>query len=226
MKVRFPIDKIIIKNALDIYKIMQMVLKREHEVDRNKEHFWVLALSEENKILSLELVALGCNNRVQASAGDILAIPLQKQARGVILVHNHPSGSLQPSEADKDFTDRMIQICRLTKTPVLDHVIINEHSYLSFKETSLLERLEGSIKYIPPYDLEKMSYQGGWKEGKAEGEKKGIKKGRQEGEKKGIEKGIEARNLEIAKQMLEDGEPIEKIKKWTGLSAAKINALK
>ena len=44
--------------------------------------------------------------------------------------------------------------------------------------------------------------------------------------KKGLEEGREKRELEIAKQMLEDGEPIEKIKKWTGLSAAKINALK
>ena len=202
MRVRFPIDKIIIKNALDIYKIMQMVLKREHEVDRNKEHFWVLALSEENKILSLELVALGCNNRVYASAGDILAIPLQKQARGVILVHNHPSGSLQPSEADKDFTDRMIQICRLTKTPVLDDVIITEHSYFSFRETGLLERLEGSNKYIPPYELEKMSYQDGWKEGKAEG--------------------IE----EIAKQMLSNMHlDIKTVSQATGLSIEKLKEL-
>ena len=62
----------------------------------------------------------------------------------------------------------------------------------------------------------------GLKKGLEEGEKKGRKKGLEEGEKKGIKK----EKLEIAKQMLEDGEPIEKIKKWTGLSAAKINALK
>ena len=40
------------------------------------------------------------------------------------------------------------------RTPVLDHVIITEHSYLSFKETGLLERLEASLKYVPPYELE------------------------------------------------------------------------
>ena len=229
MKVRFPIDKIIIKNALDIYKIMQMVLKREHEVDRNKEHFWVLALSEENKILSLELVALGCNNRVQASAGDILAIPLQKQAQGIMLIHNHPSGNLQPSQEDMDFTDMMIQASRIMRIRVLDHLIINLHSYLSLAETDRLADLEGSNKYIPPYDLEKMSFQGGWEEGIEEGEKKGIEKGRQEGKAEGLEegekKGIKKRELEIAKQMLEDGEPMEKIKKWTGLSEQRIGSL-
>ena len=174
---------------------MNLVLKREHKVDRNKEHFWVMALSEASKILSLELVALGTNNRESVRATDILAIPLQKQAKGIILIHNHPSESLEPSAKDKEFTDRMIQACRIRimKTPVLDHVIITEHSYYSFAESGLLERLEGSNKYIPPYELEKMSYQGGREEGLEEGEKKGMKKGlrkgRQEGEKKGIEKG-------------------------------------
>ena len=190
MKVRIKIDKMTIEHPSDIYEIMKMVLKREHKVDRNKEHFWVLALSDANKILSLELVALGTNNRVNAKPADILAIPLQKQAQGVILIHNHPSESLKASEADKDFTDMIIQACRLVKIPVLDHVIITEHSYFSFKETGLLERLEGSNKYIPPYELEKMSFQGGWEEGIEEGEKKGIEKGRQEGKAEGLEQGI------------------------------------
>ena len=124
MKIRIKIDKITIQHPSDIYEIMQLVLKREHKMDRDKEHFWVLALSQANKILNLELVALGANNRVSCRPADVLAIPLQKQAQGVILVHNHPSGTLEPSEADKDFTDLMIQACRLMKTPVLDHVII------------------------------------------------------------------------------------------------------
>lgn len=202
MKIRIKIDKITIEHPSDIYEIMKMVLKREQKIDRNKEHFWVLALSDASKILSLELVALGANNRVHARPADILAIPLQKQAKGVVLIHNHPAGTLEPSEADKDFTDKMIQACRLVNTPVLDHAIITEHSYFSFAKSGLLERLEGSNKYIPPYELEEMSYKDGWKEGKAEG--------------------IE----EIAKQMLQDEEHMEKIQKWTGLSEAEINALK
>ena len=232
MKVRIKIDKMTIEHPSDIYEIMKMVLKREHKVDRNKEHFWVLALSNANKILSLELVALGTNNRVNARAADILAIPLQKQAKGIIMIHNHPSESLEPSEKDKDFTDRMIRACQLVNTPILDHIIITEHSYFSFSKSGLLERLEGSIKYLFSYELERQFHEEAEaaiqkikKESKRkieEGEKKGIEKGRQEGKAEGEEK----RELEIAKQMLEDGEPMEKIKKWTGLSEAKINALK
>ena len=210
MKYRIKIDKIPIKHSSDIYQIMQMVLKKVSTTDRDKEHFWVLALNQDNKLANLELVALGGNDRVGVTPAEILATPLQKQAQRVVLVHNHPSGSLEPSEADKDLTDLMIQACRLMQVSFLDHVIISEQSYFSFKETGLLERLEGSIKYILPYELEQISFQDGWKEGKEEGEKKGI----------------QTRNLEIAKQMLLKGLDIQLICQMTGLSEAKINALK
>lgn len=202
MIVHVPIENSVVQSPSDIYKIMQMVLESEQETDRNKEHFWTLAMNETKNILSLELISLGTYNMVHASPADILSIPLQKQAQGIILIHNHPSGSLQPSEADKDFTDLMIQACRMMRMHVLDHLIINLHSYFSFAETELLERLEGSSKYITPYELEKISYQDGWKEG------------------------IEARNLEIAKHMLSKGVDMQFICEMTGLNKTKVNALK
>ena len=197
MKYRIKIDKIPIKYPADIYEIMQMILKKVPRTDRDKEHFWVMALNKANKILNIELVAVGAHNRLSATPADILAIPLQKQAKGVILIDNQPSGNLEPSEADKDFIDRISQACRIMEAPLLDYLRIDLDSYLSSKETGLLERLEGSIKYIPPYDLEKISFQGGWQE----------------------------REEEIAKQMIEDGEAMEKIKKWTGLSIEKLQEL-
>lgn len=77
-------------------------------MDKGKEHFWVLALNNANKILSLELVSLGSVSSTIVKPMEVLSIPLQKKAVGVILVHNHPSGSLEPSEADKDLTDLLI----------------------------------------------------------------------------------------------------------------------
>ena len=172
---------------------------------------------------------------------EVLSIPLQKRAVGVILVHNHPSDSLQPSAGDKDLTDRLIQACRLMNTPVLDHVIITEHSYYSFQESGLLERLEASNKYVLPYDLEKQYHQEmqaaikeveqeskrrikeSLKKGLKKGEEKGLKKGRQEGE----QKGIETRNLEIAKAMLLNLHlGMDIVQKATGLSKEELNKLK
>ena len=223
MKVHIEIEKISIQHPVDIYEIMQLVLKREDKMGRDKEHFWVLAMSRGNKILNLELVGLGSNNRVGARPADILAVPLQKQAAGVILVHNHPSARLEPSEADKDFTDRMIQACRLVETPVLDHVIISEHSYMSFKESGLLERLEMSNKYVLPYDLERQYH------AEMEAEIKKIQKENRKKIKetleKGIQKGVKEGRTEIARQMLLKGLDIKLICDTTGLSEAQIKAL-
>ena len=251
-----PINKVTIESSLDIYEIMKRVLKREQKLDRDKEHFWVMALNKANKIVNLELVAFGANNRVRSRPADILAIPLQKQAQRLILIHNQPSGILKPSQEDKDFIDKIIKACELVKTLVIDYVIITEHSYFSCADTGLLEQLEASTKYLLSYELErklheelqaareeieqeskikiKESLKKGRQEGKAEGLEQGIAKGKAKGIEEGLKAGIqlgqrqgeEKRELEIAKQMLLKGLDIELICQMTGLSKAKINALK
>ena len=212
------IDKVIIESALEIYQIMKRVLKREHKLDRDKAHFWVMALNKAHRVLNLELVAFGANNMLKSRPADILAIPLQKQAQGVILIHNHPSSQIKPSQEEKDFTDKMMKACRLVNTPILDHVIITEYTYFSFEETGLLERLEASRKYLLSYELErklqeelqeareeieqeskiqiKESLKKGREEGKAEGLKEGKAEGLEQGiatgKAKGIEEGLKA----------------------------------
>jgi DNA repair protein RadC len=137
------IEKFAIQHALDIYEIMQSILQRETKIDiKTKEHFWTIALNRANKIVNIELVSLGSISSTFVNPKEILSIPLQKKAKGIILVHNHPSGNLEPSEKDKDITDLMIQACRIMDTPILDHIIITEHSYFSFKESGLLYDLE------------------------------------------------------------------------------------
>jgi len=223
MEVKLKIEKLTIHHALDIYELMQLVLQREQKVAQGKEHFWVLALNNANKILNLELVSLGSVSSTIVRPMEVLSIPLQKQAVGVILVHNHPSGKLTPSEEDKDLTDRLIQACRIMNTPVLDHVIITAHSYLSFKETGLLERLEASLKYVPPYELERQFHeeaQAAIREVEKESKRK-IKESLKQGEEKGLKKG----RLEIAKQMLSKGLDMHLISEMTGLSRAKLEQL-
>ena len=59
MELKIKIEKITIHHALDIYEIMQMVFKREEKLNQGKEHFWVIALNNANRILNLELVSIG-----------------------------------------------------------------------------------------------------------------------------------------------------------------------
>ena len=199
-------EKIKVHSPSDVYPIMQSILLRECETDRNREHFWTIALDNANRILNIELVSMGTVKATLVEPMETLSIPLQKRAVKLILVHNHPSGETTPSESDKDNTDHLIQACLLMKVPIVDHMIITESSYYSFKESGLLAELEKSEKYVPNYIL-KRRYE---KELEKYAEKKGEKN----------------RTREIARKMKKEGYEIEAIMTITGLTKATIVKLK
>jgi len=87
---------------------MQKILLREEKIDQDHEHFWIVGLANNNRILFIELIGFGSVNRTVAEPMDVFSFALQKRAVNIILVHNHPSGEVKPSDADKDLTDRMI----------------------------------------------------------------------------------------------------------------------
>lgn len=190
----------------DIYGIMQKILLRENKIDRNREHFWTISLDSANKILNIELVSMGSVTQTIVEPMEAFSVPLQKRAVRIVLVHNHPSGNLKPSEGDRDVTDRLIQVGRILRTPVLDHLIITEKTYFSFKDVGLLQELEKSTKYMTAYEL-KRRYQ-----------KEALEKGNVEGKKE--------KAIEMAKVMKKKGEPMEKIMEYTGLSSRVINRIK
>jgi len=199
-------NQIKIENADDIYGVMQRILLREQKTDRGREHFWTISLDNAHKILNIELVSMGSFRATIVEPMEVFSIPLQKRAVKLVLVHNHPSGRLTPSTADKDITDHMIQVGRIMNVPVLDHLIITENSYYSFVNTGLLEELEKSLKYVPAFEI-KRRY-----------EKAAQEKGEQVGENK--------KAGEIAREMKKKGVPVEMIIEYTGLTKTVINRLK
>ncbi len=140
-------QKIKILNSEDVYKVMQQVLLRENKIRRSQEHFWVVGLDTPNKILFVELISLGASNSMQVDPKEIFRMAIYKMAVSMILIHNHPSGELSPSEADKDMTDRLIKSGELLGIQVIDHLIISEKHYLSFDREGLMEELRSSDKY-------------------------------------------------------------------------------
>lgn len=195
-------EKIKILNSDDIYGIMQKVLLRENKIDQNREHFWVIGLENNNRILFIELISLGTVNKALAEPMEVFSFALQKRAVKIILCHNHPSGELKPSEADKDISDRLIQVGIIVDTEVIDHLIISTKSYLSFKDTGLLDELKKSTKYVPKYVLEQR-----------------IKK-------EATEIANKRKAVEIAKTMKRENEDVEKIALFTGLSVEEIEKLR
>jgi DNA repair protein RadC len=199
MNVRLSQDqKIKVLNSEDVYNIMQQILLRENKIRRNQEHFWVVGLDNKNKILFIELISLGAVNSVQVKPREIFRMAIYKMAVQMILVHNHPSGEVDPSEADKDMTDRLLKSEDMLGIEVIEHLIISEKEYLSFEDTGIISELKRSGKY----EL-------------IDREKNDLRQLKIEVAK---ERAAKDKSIEIAKKLKEDGHDIDTIKKYTGLS--------
>jgi len=140
-------QKIQILNAQDVYSIMQQVLLREKKIDRNKEHFWIIGLATNNQILFIELISLGSVKATIVEPMEVFSFALQKRAVKIIMVHNHPSGTLNPSKADIEITDKMVAIGKFLRMPIIDHFIISEKMYYSFTASGLLDEIEKNTRY-------------------------------------------------------------------------------
>jgi len=114
-------QKVKLLNSTDVYEVMQRILLRENKIDRDKEHFWIIGLANDNKILYIELVSLGSYQSTIVEPINVFRVAVQKNAVKAILVHNHPSGELRPTQEDKDITDRLIQVGRIIiKVDIVD----------------------------------------------------------------------------------------------------------
>jgi DNA repair protein RadC len=225
-------DLVKIANSDDVFGIMQKILLRENKLDREKEHFWLVGLNNANKILFIELVSIGGAKSTVVEPMNVFRMSILKGAIKVILVHNHPSGELTPSNCDMDLTDRLIQAGKIIDIMVIDHLVITEKTYMSFGNTGRMKELEGSTKWVPDYvmidrikkqetELRKQAIKIAKEKGEKTGHKKGKIEGIAEGEKLGIKKG----KLEMAKQMKQKGYNLNDIMELTGLTKAEIERL-
>jgi DNA repair protein RadC len=106
--------------------------------DLPHEEFWVLLLNRNNLVLDKMMVSQGGLAGTVIDVRIILKVALEKLACSIILCHNHPSGNLVPSEADKDITKKIKEAGKHMDIPVLDHLIIGNGSYFSFADEGLI----------------------------------------------------------------------------------------
>ncbi len=139
MNVRLSKDqKIKVGSPEDIYAIMQKILLRENRLGRAKEHFWVMGLANNHAISYIELVSLGSISATIVTPLEVFNLAVRKKSPSIILVHNHPSGQLEPSASDKALTEQIIAGGETLSIMVLDHLIISESGYYSFSQHQLL----------------------------------------------------------------------------------------
>jgi DNA repair protein RadC len=122
-----------IRSSNDAYNALYPLL-----ADKKIEEFWVVLLNQNNKIISREFISKGGVSGTVADVRVILKLAIDQLASGVILAHNHPSGAVNPSNADKLLTTKIKNGAELLDIKVLDHIIIGEDDYFSFADANIL----------------------------------------------------------------------------------------
>lgn len=107
---------------------------RFHFGMRCDEYVAALFLGNRNRVIETEIIAQGTVNQCAVYPRVIMKQALRCHAASIILAHNHPGGSLSPSEADWILTERLFTIGRLLEIPLLDHLLISHEKVVSLKE--------------------------------------------------------------------------------------------
>ena len=109
-----------------------------HFADRKQEHFICVSLNGANEVIATRVVSVGLVNKTQVHPREVFADPITDRASAVIVAHNHPSGSLEPSKEDHDITVQLRSAGEILGIRLLDHIVFNQKCYYSFLEKGLL----------------------------------------------------------------------------------------
>ena len=127
------LEKQTFKSSRDVTNYLQSLLK-----DYKYEIFGVLFLNQGNQINHFEILSHGGITATVADPRIILKKALQEDAVSLILCHNHPSGQLTPSQADRDLTLKVTEAARYFDIRVLDHIIVSDEGYFSFADEGMM----------------------------------------------------------------------------------------
>lgn len=128
---RLPETKI--SGSKDVFTLFQPLLG-----DLNHEEFWILLLSRSNRVLDRVRISQGGISGTIIDTRIILKNAVDRLSSSIILCHNHPSGNLQPSDADIRITNKLKDSAQIMDINLIDHIIVADNSYFSFADEGLL----------------------------------------------------------------------------------------
>ncbi|MBR9923277.1 MAG: JAB domain-containing protein [Bacteroidetes bacterium] len=129
-------ERITIRSSKDANNAFSSVW--DHDLIELQEEFKVLLLNRANQVLGIYHVSKGSISGTVVDTRMILAVALKANACSIILAHNHPSGNLRPSEADKTLTKKIVEAGKLVDINVLDHLIITREAYCSLADEGMI----------------------------------------------------------------------------------------
>ena len=127
------LEKNKITSSVSVFELMQPIIG-----ELPHEEFWIIYTNNSNKVIQKQLLSKGGITGTLVDVRLVLKNALEFGATGLILAHNHPSGTLKPSEADKQLTQKLKIASQSLDIKVLDHLIVTEKAYFSFADENLL----------------------------------------------------------------------------------------
>ena len=121
-----------ITDAKDVYEELHKYANRQ------QEHFLTITLDGASHIINTRTVFIGTLNQSLVHPREVFADAIADRAAGIIIAHNHPSGTLEASRADMAITQRLMEVSKLVGIELLDHVILSKEGYFSFSDEGLL----------------------------------------------------------------------------------------
>jgi DNA repair protein RadC len=126
-------DRHQIKSSQDVHHLMEPDL-----LYLTVEEFWILHLNKANFVKRREKISSGGMSGTVADPKIIFKSALAEGSAGIILVHNHPSGNKNPSDADRQLTQKLKEAGHFLDLPIIDHLIFTDHGSLSFRDEGIL----------------------------------------------------------------------------------------
>ena len=106
--------------------------------NRKKEHFAVFFLDARNQEIQREIISVGTLNANLVHPREVFEPAIAHSAAQIIVAHNHPSGNPEPSDEDRMITTRLADAGKILGIEILDHVVVTEHAFASFKDCGYL----------------------------------------------------------------------------------------
>lgn len=129
----------LLKETVKIRSVQDILPLVADLAEKRQEHFLCISLNGANEVIEKRIVTIGLLNMSPVHPREVFADVLVDRAAAVIFVHNHPSGDLQPSDADLRIHEQLTEAGNILGLCILDHIIISRRGYLSFQEAGIIK---------------------------------------------------------------------------------------
>lgn len=109
----------------------------------DRETVRVLNLNTASQVMAIDLVSIGGLSSAPVHPREVFKLPMKRGAAGIIMLHNHPSGNVEPSAQDIQITERLYKVGRLVGIELYDHLVLAGNNYYSMKEAGLFNQFNG-----------------------------------------------------------------------------------